>query len=128
MKTQIDSGIAKPIQDMAAEALTSDQGWVTSRNQVYQQRRDLCLATLNKMGLAVETPKGAFYIWFRAPAGFTSLQFHTDLLDKGHISTTPGHIYGVNGEGWLRISLVAPTARLQEALARLEKVMKDQAG
>ncbi len=123
VKTQIDSGIAKPIQDMAADALIGDQGWVSARNGVYQERRDLCLATLRKIGLEVDTPRGAFYIWFRAPAGYSSLQFHTDLLEKGHISTTPGHIYGSNGEGWLRISLVAPTERLQVALARLEKVM-----
>ncbi len=126
VKTQIDSGIAKPIQDMAAAALTSDQSWLTERNAVYQERRDLTLAVLRKMGLAAETPKAAIYVWFRVPASYTSLEFHTRLLEKAHISLTPGSIYGKNGEGWMRISLAVATERLQEALARLERVMKDE--
>ncbi len=123
VKTQIDSGIAKPIQDMAAAALTGDQRWISARNEVYRERRDLCLASLRRLGLAVDTPQAAFYIWFRVPAGYDSLQFHTYILEQAHVSTTPGHIYGANGEGWLRISLVANTARLQEALGRLEKLV-----
>ena len=51
------------------------------------------------------------------------MAFHTELLEKAHVSATPGHIYGANGEGWLRFSLVANTDRLQEALARLERVL-----
>jgi aspartate/methionine/tyrosine aminotransferase len=78
---------------------------------------------LRKLGFEVETPQAAFYIWFRAPAGYSSLQLHTKLLEKAHVSATPGHIYGANGEGWLRLSLVANTERLQEALGRVERVM-----
>jgi LL-diaminopimelate aminotransferase len=123
VKTQTDSGIAKPIQDMAAHALTADQGWLNERNAIYQERRDLTLATLDKMGLETTFPKGAFYIWFRVPAGYTSEQFQSLVLEKAHVSITPGSIYGVNGEGWARISLVAKTERLKEALARLEAVI-----
>ncbi len=123
VKTQIDSGLAKPIQDMAAEALTGNQGWLSQRNAIYQERRDLCLTTLQKIGLETVVPKGALYVWFRTPPGYTSLQFHTQLLEQAHISLSPGHIYGDNGEGWLRISLVAKTERLKEALNRLENTM-----
>src|SRR5262245_8205086 len=124
VKTQIDSGMAKPIQHMAAHALTADQSWLDERNAVYQERRDLTLATLSQMKLETTFPKGAFYIWFRVPAGYTSQEFQSLVLEKAHVSLTPGHIYGVNGEGWARISLVANTERLKEALSRLEKVMK----
>jgi len=124
IKTQIDSGIAKPIQDMAADALTGDQSWLAPRNAIYQERRDMSLATLKKMGLETTYPKGGFYIWFRAPAGYTSQAFHELVLEKAHVSITPGHIYGKNGQGWMRISLVEKTGRLREALARLEKVIE----
>jgi LL-diaminopimelate aminotransferase len=123
VKTQIDSGIAKPIQDMAAAALTSNQGWLAERNAIYQERRDLCLATLRKIGLEADVPKAGLYVWFRVPSGYTSLDFHTRLLEQAHISLTPGHIYGQNGEGWMRISIVTKMERLKEALARLERLM-----
>jgi len=123
VKTQIDSGIAKPIQDMAALALTGDQGWLGERNAVYQARRDLVLAALRRCGLAADVPRGGLYVWFRVPGGYTSLEFHAALLEQAHVSVTPGHIFGPKGEGWLRLSFAVATERLQEALGRLEKTM-----
>jgi LL-diaminopimelate aminotransferase len=122
VKTQIDSGLAKPIQDMAAAALVGDQSWLGPRNAIYQERRDLCLASLKTMGLETTRPKGGLYVWFRVPAGYTSQEYHLLLLEQAHVSITPGHIYGANGEGWMRISLVTKAERLREALARLEKL------
>lgn len=122
VKTQIDSGLAKPIQDMAVEALIGDQRWLTPRNAIYRERRDLCLEAVAAMGLEATHPKGGLYIWFRVPAGLTSLEYHTQLLEHAHVSLTPGHIYGQNGEGWARISLVAPTERLTEALTRMQEL------
>jgi LL-diaminopimelate aminotransferase len=122
VKTQIDSGMAKPVQDMAAAALTGDQSWLAERNAIYQERRDLVLSALHGLGFQADTPKAGLYIWFRAPAGYSSLEFHIHLLEKAHVSLTPGHIYGANGEGYIRLSLAAPTERLREALARLARV------
>jgi LL-diaminopimelate aminotransferase len=123
VKTQIDSGIGRPIQDMAAAALSGDQSWLAERNAVYQERRDLVLAALRRMGFQVDTPKAGLYLWFRVPDGMTSLEFHTHLLEKAHLSLTPGHIYGKNGEGYIRLSLAVETGRLREALGRLERIM-----
>jgi LL-diaminopimelate aminotransferase len=125
VKTQIDSGLARPVQDMAAAALNGNQSWLAERNAIYQERRDLCLAALQQLGLQAVRPRGALYVWFQAPAGYTSLQFHTRLLEKAHISVTPGHIYGANGEGWMRICLAIKTDRLRQALARLTSYSLD---
>lgn len=123
VKTQIDSGIARPIQDMAAAALTGDQSWLAERNAVYQERRDLALAALRRMGFQPDTPKAGLYLWFRVPEGMTSLEFHAHLLKEAHISLTPGHIYGENGEGYIRLSLAVATERLKEALGRLDRTI-----
>ena len=109
---------------MATEALTGDQDYLEQNKTIYQQRRDLCLEVLGGIGLEAPRPKGALYIWFRTPPGFTSMEYHTLLLEKAHISVTPGHIYGANGEGWMRISLVASLERLGEALNRLKKATR----
>ncbi len=122
VKTQIDSGLAKPVQDMAVEAMLGDQSWLEPRNAVYRERRDLALAVLRQMGLAVDAPKGGFYLWFRVPPGLTSLEYHTLMLERAYVSLTPGHVYGPNGEGWARISLVASNDRLEEAMRRIRQV------
>jgi LL-diaminopimelate aminotransferase len=121
VKTQIDSGLAKPIQAMAADALTGDQSWLGPRNAIYQERRDLCLDTIRKLGLETTVPQGGLYIWFRTPPGLTSEVFAGQLLESARVALTPGHIYGRNGEGWMRLSLITGTERLKEALARLER-------
>jgi LL-diaminopimelate aminotransferase len=122
VKTQIDSGLPKPVQDMAVEAMLGDQSWLGPRNAVYKERRDMCLDVVRQMGLETSIPKGGFYIWFRVPPPYTSLEYHTLMLEQAHVSLTPGHVYGPNGEGWARISLVAPSDRLQEALNRIRQV------
>jgi len=126
VKTQIDSGMAKPIQDMAVAALNGNQSWTTERNAIYQQRRDLCLAVLKNVGLQADTPKAGLYLWFRVPEQYTSLEFHNLLLEQAHISLTPGHIYGANGEGWMRISIAAKTENLQEVMNRLESFVTNK--
>jgi LL-diaminopimelate aminotransferase len=118
--------MARPIQDMAAAALTGDQSWLAERNAVYQERRDLVLAALRQMGFEADTPIAGLYVWFRVPEGMTSQEFHTLLLEKAHISLTPGHIYGQNGEGWIRLSLAVAMEGLKEALARLEKAINQR--
>ncbi|HSJ54176.1 MAG TPA: aminotransferase class I/II-fold pyridoxal phosphate-dependent enzyme, partial [Anaerolineae bacterium] len=46
VKTNIDSGMFRAIQDASVLALTGDQGWLTERNEIYRQRRDMILEAL----------------------------------------------------------------------------------
>lgn len=126
VKTQIDSGLAIPIQDMAADALTGDQSWLGPRNTIYQARRDHCLAAFGQMGLEATRPKGGIYIWFRTPPDYSSLGFHTRLLEEAHVSLTPGPVYGNNGEGWMRLSLIVSQERIAEALNRIAKLLNSE--
>jgi LL-diaminopimelate aminotransferase len=122
IKTQIDTGLAIPIQRMATTALTGDQSWLIERNRIYQERRDLAVTTLRDLGLQVSLPKATLYIWFPVPAGYTDIELHTRLLTQAHISIAPGSMYGQNGRNWMRLSISVPTVRLAEALDRLKEV------
>ncbi len=120
IKTQVDSGLALPVQYMAIAALTGDQTWLAGRNAIYQQRRDMVLAALDELGLAVPAPKATLYVWFPAPDGMTDVEFHQKLLREAHVSIAPGSMYGQNGRGWMRLAIGVDTGRLQEALARIK--------
>jgi LL-diaminopimelate aminotransferase len=119
IKTNIDSGIFRAIQDAAVVALTGDQEWLKERNEVYRERRDLILAGLQEVGMRARRPRASLYIWAEAPAGYSSEEFATRLLNQAGISITPGTVFGSNGEGYLRISLGMSTDRIGEALERL---------
>lgn len=122
-KTQIDTGLAIPVQQMAVAALTGDQSWLKDRNRVYQERRDIAVAALRQMGLDVTAPKATLYLWFPPPAGYTDVEFHKKLLNEAHLSIAPGSIYGEEGVNWMRLSVSTPTERLKEGLDRLKKMV-----
>ncbi|MCB0252679.1 MAG: aminotransferase class I/II-fold pyridoxal phosphate-dependent enzyme [Anaerolineae bacterium] len=121
-KSNIDSGIFRPLQDAATAALNGDSEWMQARNDMYQHRRDLVLETVRDMGLEADTPRASLYVWARVPEGYTSKGFADKILLETGVSITPGDAYGPSGAGYVRISIGQETGKLQEALARMRTV------
>ena len=119
VKSNIDSGIPQAIQYAAIEALNGPQDCIKEHNAIYQQRRDLIVDTLNKMGLEAIPPKASLYIWAKVPNGYSSVEFATDLLDKVGVVVIPGIGYGHNGEGYVRLSVTIADALLLKGLSRM---------
>jgi LL-diaminopimelate aminotransferase len=122
VKENTDSGIFGAIQHAAIAALDGPQDSVAENVAIYRRRRDLVVATLREIGLDVDPPKATFYVWTPIPAGMTSMDFATRLLDLAGVVVTPGTGYGSNGEGFVRLSLSVPDARLEEAMHRIRAV------
>ncbi len=119
LKSNLDSGIFQPIQYAGIEALEGDQGALQETIKTYQHRRDLFVDGLAKAGWKINKPKASLYIWMRVPSGETSIGFAAKVLQKAHVVITPGVGFGPSGEGYVRLSLTVPTARIQEAIQRL---------
>lgn len=122
LKTNIDSGIFRPLQDAAQVALTGDQSWLAERNMIYQRRRDIILGFLPKLGMSAIPPKGALYVWAKAPAGVDAEAFAVDVLERAGVWMTPGTAFGPHGAGYFRLSVCVPEERLREAGERLSKL------
>lgn len=124
-KSQMDTSNFAPVFAAGATALTSDQGWLDDRNQLYRERRDLVVDGLRKAGFDVDTPQAAIYVWAHLPAGYNdSTVFCEKLLDETGVSTTPGVVYGQHGEGYIRISLGTATNRIAQAMQRIVEWIK----
>jgi len=119
LKTHKDSGQFLPIMKAAIEALSGDQGWIEERNETYGLRRDLVADALQALKIDFVPPKGAIYMWFRCPRGWTSTELTQALLQATGVSLAPGSIFGNQGEGFIRLSLCAPEGRLVEAMKRM---------
>ncbi len=122
IKTNIDSGIFRPIQDAATVALTGDQSWIAERNLIYQRRRDIILEWLPTIGMTAETPKGSLYVWAKVPEGRKSDELALQLLEQAGVWITPGTAFGDYGDGYMRISICISEERLREAGERLSKI------
>ena len=119
IKSNLDSGIPQAIQHMGIEAMRDSLSSVDERNAIYQRRRDRLVGVLHDLGLHVDPPKAAVYIWARVPEGYTSARFTETLLSERDIVVTPGSGYGSHGEGYVRFSLTISEDDLQQGLDRL---------
>jgi LL-diaminopimelate aminotransferase len=121
VKSQIDSGPPVYTQKVAVKALatyTSNQPpeFLKQNNQILQDRRDLLVETLCKIGYKCDKPKATFYVWVNCKGD--SLQFAKKLLDVG-VAVTPGIGFGKFGEGYARITFTQPKERIVEACNRI---------
>lgn len=123
LKTNLDSGMFEAVQEASVAALLSDQASVRDMCAVYQRRRDTLVAALRRSGLTVTAPKGAIYVWARVPEGETSASFTETVLEDAAVVISPGAAYGAGGEGFVRMSLTVPDARLDEAADRIGKLV-----
>ena len=125
-KSYIDFGIFRAVQWAAIRALAGPQEYVSHAVATYQQRRDIFVGGLQRIGWELPLPRATFYVWAKIPLKFsalTSLEFATLLVQEAGVVAAPGSGFGEYGEGFVRFALVEPEARLQEAVKRIARVL-----
>ncbi len=109
----------------AVAALKGPQKSVKKMVGEYDRRRKLVMRRLNEIsGFKTLEPKGAFYVFpnirsFR----MKSVKFSEFLLKKAKVLVVPGTEFGKYGEGFVRISYATVYHKIEEAMARIEKVL-----
>jgi len=121
VKSNIDSGVFSAIQRAGVAALDNYDRHINSAIKIYEERRNILVDGLKKLGWAVERPKATFYVWSRVPPRYTSATFATALLEKADIVATPGNGFGEHGEGYVRMALTVDKKRIKEAVERIGK-------
>jgi aminotransferase len=106
----------------ALAALTGPQECVEEFRRIYEKRRKVVLDSLRSMGLAHGPARGAFYVYARvAGISASSFAFCKELLEEEKVLVFPGTAFGPGGEGFIRISLLAATEKIAEAMRRIER-------
>jgi LL-diaminopimelate aminotransferase len=125
VKSHSDRGMFFPLQVAAEAALNGPKDFMAQRNAMYCERRDVVVDGLRACGIDVDSPKGTFYIWAPLPEGVeNSKDWCFKVLDSIAVWMIPGSMYGKYGEGYFRIALTHPVARLEEAMVRLGNFLK----
>ncbi|QBD81959.1 aminotransferase class I/II-fold pyridoxal phosphate-dependent enzyme [Ktedonosporobacter rubrisoli] len=123
LKSNIDTGIFRPIQYAAIEALNLPASWIEQRNVIYRRRRDLLLEGCNAIGMRAGISRAGLYIWAAIPQGFTSREFTDWLFEQTGVLVAPGSNFGPRGEGYVRIAMTSPDERIEAALERMKAVV-----
>ncbi|PAX51466.1 aspartate aminotransferase [Brunnivagina elsteri] len=121
LKTNLDYGIFSALQVAAETALQLPDSYLIDVQKRYQSRRDFLIEGLSQLGWNVPKTQATMYLWVPCPPGMGSTDFALDVLQKTGVVLTPGNAFGVGGEGYVRVSLVADCDRLGEVLRRLKQ-------
>ena len=99
---------------------------VEARREELDARRRFLIPALERLGLRVPVhPQGAFYVYADCSAlTGDSFAFARRVLHEAHVAVTPGKDFGSNApERHIRIAYTQPIARLEEAVARIGRLL-----
>jgi aspartate aminotransferase len=118
------NGVTTPVQYAMIHALTTSESEIAVRREEYRKRRDLLVSALNEVGLPCEPPAGAFYAFPNVEKinknSRTAAQI---LLEKAHIATIPGSVFGAQGEGHLRFGYAITVQEIEDCIEALRKFL-----
>ena len=120
-KSNMDSGMFKPLQLAAVEALNQADEWYDRVNDTYQIRRVLAEKILSALECTYDAGQVGMFVWARIPDLYADgIALADQLLEEAHVFITPGNIFGNNGNKYIRISLCSKEPVLETALKRIE--------
>ena len=122
VKSNMDSGMFRPMQLAAAEALSAPKEWYENMNRVYAGRKALAKAIMEEIGANVNDNQVGLFLWGKVDGEAKLLC--DKILYGAKVFLTPGFIFGGNGKNYVRISLCCNEKQLEEALERIRRIKK----
>ncbi|RJO71369.1 MAG: aminotransferase class I/II-fold pyridoxal phosphate-dependent enzyme [Myxococcales bacterium] len=122
VKNNLDSGAFTAVQQATVAGNARLAALIGPIRRLYAGRRKETVKAMQRAGFDVFDAGATFYIWTRTPAGSTSAEFAMRALAKAGVVVTPGTGFGPSGEGYFRVALCAPQARILEGVRRLAAV------
>ena len=121
VKSQMDSGMFRPLQLAAVEALKQGPEWFTALNDEYRRRRVAAARIFDLLGAKYDSASQGLFLWGKVGPGAAALS--DKLLYEAGVFITPGFIFGHNGEEYIRISLCSKVEVLEKAYELIKNVL-----
>ena len=122
-KSNMDSGMFLPLQLAAAKALSLDESWYQSINNVYRERRKKVYDLLDLLHCTYSATQAGLFIWAKIPAAYKdSYALSDEVLYGANVFVTPGGIFGSAGNNYIRISLCGSIEKFKEAAQRIQNI------
>ncbi|MCW3804818.1 pyridoxal phosphate-dependent aminotransferase [Plebeiibacterium marinum] len=120
VKSNMDSGMFKPLQLAAVKALALEKDWYEEVNKEYLERRELVWEIMDTLKCKYDKNQSGMFIWAKIPDSIDSaIDLSDKILNKAHVFITPGTIFGKQGDRYIRISLCSKQEVLKESINRI---------
>lgn len=125
VKSNMDSGMFKPLQLAAVKAMAQGDEWYRQLNEEYRKRQVLAGEIFDLLNVKYDKHSGGMFLWGKVDDNWGNGERLSDyILQKAHVFITPGFIFGSNGDLYVRISLCAKQDVLREAAARIRECLQ----
>lgn len=122
VKSQMDSGMFKPLQLAAVQALAQGPDWFRELNDEYRRRRILAGEIFDMLGVTYDKNSSGMFLWGKVSTA-DGRQLSDRILYEAGVFITPGFIFGKNGDEYVRISLCSKPQVLKQASERISKIL-----
>lgn len=121
------NGVSYIVQ-RAAEAVYSEEGRRGIRENInyYLNNAKIIKTGLAKAGFTVYGGVDSPYVWLKTPNGLSSWDFFDMLLEKTGVVGTPGSGFGINGEGFFRLTSFNTKENTEKAVDKIVKAFGKQ--
>jgi LL-diaminopimelate aminotransferase len=115
------NGISYIVQ-RGAEAVYSEKGKqeIAEILNYYITNSSLVRSELKSLGFEVFGRVNSPYVWFKVPGKMSSWEYFNELLYQKNIVSTPGTLFGLEGEGFMRFTGFSSREDTLKALNRLK--------
>jgi len=109
----------------AVAAFRDGDAWLDELVSYLQDNRDAAAAFVeDRLPNVSMTPlEGTYLAWLDLRAARIDGNPHEVLLQQAKVGTVDGAMFGPGGEGFVRLNLACPRARLTEGLERIERAL-----
>lgn len=137
VKSQMDSGMFRPMQMAAVKALEQGPGWFKTLNAEYKVRREAAGRIFDLVGARYDKNSSGLFLWGKVSPdnrllngtlpegdGRSLGEMISDIiLYEAGVFITPGFIFGKNGRDYIRISLCAKPEGLADAATKIAGII-----
>jgi alanine-synthesizing transaminase len=130
IKGYYDYGIFQAVQVAAIVALRHGEEGRLAQVVEYQERRDVLVRGLRRLGWEPQLPRAGMFVWTPMPEPWRSqtpsIEFAMKLLEEANVVVSPGRGFGETGEGNLRLALVENAHRLRQAVRQIGRSLRPE--
>jgi len=116
------SAVAQYATIAALNEVDKTRAFIDMTKQAYQERRDVLVTGLNRLGLKAPLPHGAFYVMTdTTPLHQDENEAALLLLSRAHVGVVPGTDFGAPGQ--VRLSYATNLESIHKALERIARLL-----
>ncbi|MFK7952532.1 MAG: pyridoxal phosphate-dependent aminotransferase [Ekhidna sp.] len=121
-KSNMDSGMFKPIMRASIEALKQPQNWYDDLNVTYKKRQAKVFEIADLLECTYDRNQVGMFVWTKIPEQEKDGKMYADkLIDLYDIFVPPGMVFGDEGNQHIRFSLCSSEEVWNEVLQRIRK-------